>query len=134
MVSWEKTAAELGQEGTHIWNENCEACGGDGRVHLCYACNLVYHPRCLVEGVLGRRGLKPHEELLCPECAELAHKDEVYREEIELMDEGRIPLVEAGEEKGEEKISDVEEEIVDPNGASWGQGLRRSSRLAAQRR
>ena len=65
--SWETVCEKLGEDGTHIWAEECFKCEGRGLVLGCYGCNLAFHPRCSVRPVLGRR-LRGHEEFMCPDC------------------------------------------------------------------
>jgi hypothetical protein len=67
LTSWEAEAKKLGRVEDDIWNEECFACEGKGRVLTCYGCNLAYHPRCSVAPVLARR-LRLEEDFLCPDC------------------------------------------------------------------
>jgi hypothetical protein len=65
--TWEEEAKENGEEGIHIWNDNCEICDGSGKMDCCYYCNLTFHGRCLTKNFIPR-GLKAHEELVCKDC------------------------------------------------------------------
>ena len=64
---WETVAGGLGQDGDHIWNEECFKCEKKGKVYNCFGCNLVFHPHCSVRPLLSRR-LRTTEEFLCPDC------------------------------------------------------------------
>ena len=64
---WETVAGGLGQDGDHIWNEECFKCEKRGKVYNCFGCNLVFHPHCSVRPLLSRR-LRTTEEFLCPDC------------------------------------------------------------------
>ena len=65
--SWQEVSAKMGEEGDHIWAEECFKCEKRGRVIGCYSCNLAFHARCSVQPVLARR-LRTTEEFMCPDC------------------------------------------------------------------
>ena len=67
LENWGARAKAAGVSAQEAWNVACEVCEGRGRVDCCYSCNLVYHPRCLTKKTIPR-GLKAHEELVCPSC------------------------------------------------------------------